>query len=205
MGIQKKKSLHKCDFDFEDSGPDEVTGVWCVWVVQQKVDEDMNRPYRSSEHWWIFPSKIDEYFLWNVMNMSFEKWLQINRNLVSYINRMKNTEMRHLLDDMKNELQMKDVPKTVIALDWFELHSGEKTARDIYNLSKHVKSLFLSSHRPSWHITRLQLQFKCPTKSIPIFNLNVQQNPSQSSNLNVPYKLNVRQNPPKSPTLISPS
>ena len=51
------------------------------------------------------------------MNMSFEKWLQINRNLVSYINRMKNTEMRHLLDDMKNELQMKDVPKTVIALD----------------------------------------------------------------------------------------
>ena len=51
------------------------------------------------------------------MNMSFEKWLQINRNLVSYINRMKNTEMRHLLDDMKNELQMKDVPKLVIALD----------------------------------------------------------------------------------------
>ena len=51
------------------------------------------------------------------MNMSFEKWLQINRNLVSYINSMKNTEMRHLLDDMKNELQMKDVPKLVIALD----------------------------------------------------------------------------------------
>ena len=49
--------------------------------------------------------------------MSFEKWLQINRNLVSYINRIKNTEMRHLLDDMKNELQMKDVPKLVIALD----------------------------------------------------------------------------------------
>ena len=159
----------------------------------------------SFKNWWIFPSKWDMSFE-NVNEDLKSQWrVKKNRNLVSYINRIK--EMRHLLDDdMKNELEMKDVPKLVIALDWFELHTGgEKTARDIYNLSKHVKSLFLSSHRPSWHITRLQLQFKCPTKSIPIFNLNVQQNPPQSSNLNVPYNLNVSQNPLKSSTLISPT
>ena len=94
---------------------------------------------------------------------------------------IKNTDLKHLVVDMKNELQMKDVPKIVIALDWFE--SG-----DIYNLSKHVKSLFLSSHRA-----------RRDTLPVPSFNLNVPQNPSQSEHLNVP------QNPFKSSSPISPS
>ena len=84
-------------------------------------------------------------------------------------------------------------PMKLISLDWFELQKIIRSRGDIYNLSKHVKSRFLSSHRPSWHITRLQLQFKCPTKSIPIFNLNVPQNPLQwsspiSPKLRVPQK-----------------
>ena len=88
---------------------------------------------------------------------------------------------------------MKDFPMKLISLDWFELQKIIRSRGDIYNLSKHVKSRFLSSHRPSWHITRLQLQFKCPTKSIPIFNLNVPQNPLQwsspiSPKLRVPQK-----------------
>ena len=85
---------------------------------------------------------------------------------------------------------MKDVPKIVIALDWFELRSQR---RDIYKLSKHVKSLFLSSHRPSWHITHPQLQFKCPTKSIPIWRFKCPKKSFQIIKSNFP-NLRVPQN-----------
>ena len=85
---------------------------------------------------------------------------------------------------------MKDVPKIVIALDWFELRSQRG---DIYKLSKHVKSLFLSSHRPSWHITHPQLQFKCPTKSIPIWRFKCPTKSFQIIKSNFP-NLRVPQN-----------
>ena len=74
--IQKIYKYTECDFDFEDFARHEVSGVW---VVRQKLNEDMNRPYRTREHWWIFPSKIDEYFLQKVMSISVKKWTKIWR------------------------------------------------------------------------------------------------------------------------------